>query len=351
MGLPQILIKFKTAGGTAIRRSARGQVVLLVPSANRRTVTFSRMDQVTETDVGSTAYDLLRLCFLGHPAKVHLVYYVEGEEGKALAETAKLAEGGWMCAPLMAADTLINFVKTKRAEGHPLRAVVSTEKTPDNAGIVNFTTQGIIVRLENGQTQPVFTTRYCARIAGILAGLSLQESATYYGLPEITGFTASSNPEGEIENGRLILDQGSDGVRLGRAVTSLVTLTQPGEGVFRKIKITEGVDLIRADIRSVFESEYVGKVVNDYDSKLLLVTAINSYFAGLAGSVLDAGRKNQASVDFDAQKAWLEAQGVDTESMSYTAILSANTGSQVFLRADVRFADAMEDLTFQITMQ
>ena len=31
MGLPQIIIEFKTAGGSAVRRSARGQVVLLVP--------------------------------------------------------------------------------------------------------------------------------------------------------------------------------------------------------------------------------------------------------------------------------------------------------------------------------
>ena len=55
MGLPQILIKFKTAGSTAIRRSARGQVVLLVPGGSRSTVTFSRMDQVEESAVGSTA--------------------------------------------------------------------------------------------------------------------------------------------------------------------------------------------------------------------------------------------------------------------------------------------------------
>jgi hypothetical protein len=350
MGLPQILIKFKTAGSTAIRRSARGQVVLLVPGGSRSTVTFSRMDQVEESAVGSTAYELLRLCFLGNPAKVHLAYYLVGAEGAALAGNAKLAEGGWLCAPAMAVDTLVNFVKEKRAEGRSLRAVVCTKTAPDNAGIVNFTTEDITIRLD-GKNQPVSTNQYCARVAGILAGLSLRESATYYSLPEVTDFTASADPAGDIEKGCLILDQGSDGVRLGRAVTSLVTLEQAGDSAFRKIKITEGVDLIRADIRSVFESEYVGKVLNDYDSKLLLVTAINSYFASLAGSVLDTGRRNQASVDFDAQKAWLEAQGVDTESMSDTAILSANTGSQVFLRADVRFADAMEDLTFEITMQ
>lgn len=350
MGLPQILIKFKTAGGTAVRRSARGQVVLLTPGDSHRTDSFSRLEQVEESTVGSVAYGLLELCFLGNPAKVHLVTYVAGEESTALANGAKLAEGGWLCAPNMEAGVLVDYVKARRAEGRPLRAVVSTQDSPDSAGVVNFTTQGITIRLEE-DSRAVTSADYCARIAGILAGLSLRESATYYSLPEVTGFTPSADPEGDIDQGCLILDQGSEGVRLSRAVTSLVTLESAGDEAFRKIKITEGVDLIRADIRSVFESEYVGKVLNDYDSKLLLVTAINSYFAGLEGSVLDTGHKSQASVDFDAQKAWLEARGVDTDTMSDTAILSANTGSQVFLRADVRFADAMEDLTFEITMQ
>ena len=61
-------------------------------------------------------------------------------------------------------------------------------------------------------------------------------------------------------------------------------------------------------------------------------------------------RKNRAAVDDKAQKSWLEGRGVDTGSMSETAILSANTGSQVFLTAQVWFADAMEDLCFTITM-
>ena len=49
-------------------------------------------------------------------------------------------------------------------------------------------------------------------------------------------------------------------------------------------------------------------------------------------------------------KTHARSHGIDTEEMSETAILSANTGSEVFLQANVRFADAMEDLTFQITM-
>ena len=346
MGLPQIMIKFKTAGGTAIRRSARGQVVLMMPGETG-TVSFSRLEQADRGQLGEEAWLLLQLCFLGNPAKVHLVYYAAGEESAALAGCSKLAEGGWLCAPAMEAQQVTGFIRTCRSQGKPLRAVVSTEESPNCEGIVNFTTQGITLRLEE-ESVTVTAAQYCARIAGILAGISLRESATYYPLTEVEGFTAHADPEGDIAQGRLILDRGSESVRLARAVTSLVS---SGESAFRKIKITEGMDLIQADIRSVFESEYVGKVLNDYDSKLLLVTAVNSYFASLEGSVLDTGHRSQASVDLEAQRAFLESQGVDTESMSDTAILSANTGSQVFLRADVRFADAMEDLTFEIAMQ
>lgn len=349
MGLPQIIIRFKTAGGTAIRRSARGQVVVLLPGEESRTRSFSALSQTDANAVGQRAYGLLELCFLGSPAKVVLAEYPTGNESAALEEAAARGEGGWLCAPEMDAMEVSAFVAKKREKGRPVRAVVSTEESPDCAGVVNFTTGGIVVQTEAGRRE-VSAADYCARIAGILAGLSLKESATYYALSEVEGFTASGDPEGDIAKGRLILDRGADGARLARAVTSLCTLTSSGDSAFQKIKLTEGVDLIRADIRSAFESEYVGKVLNDYDSKLLLVTAINSYFDGLAGSVLDTGRKNRASVDYDAQKAFLESQGVDTDSMSETAILSANTGSQVFLRADVRFADAMEDLTFEITM-
>lgn len=349
MGLPQIIINFKTAGGSAVRRSARGQAVLLAESGEAKSMSFSSPEQAEDCGLTAREARLVRLCFLGNPARVQLILYREGTEDQTLADCAALAEGGWLCAPDMSAESVAAFVREKRAQGRPVRAVVSTGGSPDCAGVVNLTTGGISVLLE-GESESISTADYCARIAGILAGLSLRQSATYYALPEVTGFTPSAQPEEDIAAGRLILDRGSTGARIARAVTSLVTLTDGADSAFQKIKIAEGVDLIRSDIRSVFESEYVGKVLNDYDSKLLLVTAVNSYFSGLEGSVLDTGRVNRASVDFQAQKRWLESRGVDTSAMSDTAILSANTGSQVFLRASVRFADAMEDLDLEITM-
>ncbi len=349
MGMPQIIINFRTAGETALRRSARGQVVLMVEGSRRESAGFSRWEQAQSADLNSGERMLLRLCFLGNPNKVWLERYVRGQEQNALESVLHKAEGGWLCAPQMEPDTVSAFVRTAREEGSPVRSVVSTEESPDCAGVVNLVCGTVSILLDGAETT-VTAGQYCARAAGILAGLSLRESATYYSLPEVQDYTPSADPEGDVDRGRLILDRGAEGVRLGRAVTSRVTEEDAADRLMKKIKLVEGMDLIRWDIRTVFEAEYVGKVLNDYDSKLLLVAAINSYFAGLTGSVLDTGRKNRAAIDYDGQKRWLEAHGIDTEEMSETAILSANTGSEVFLQANVRFADAMEDLTFQITM-
>lgn len=348
MGMPQIMIEFRTAGETAVFRSARGQVVLLVPGESRQSVSFSRWEQVKEAVTGEEAA-MLRLCFLGGPRKVWLERCPAGEEREALESVLHKAEGGWLCAPRMEAGQVVRFVREAREQGSPVRCVVSTEGSPDCSGAVNFVSGPITVRLD-GEDAVMTAGDYCPRIAGILAGISLRESATYYSLPEVVDFPAREDPEGDVDAGRLILDRGAEGVRLGRAVTSLVSGSSGADRQMRKIKLVEGMDLIRWDIRSVFEREYVGKVLNDYDSKLLLVTAVNRYFAALAGSVLDTGRKNRAYIDLDAQKQWLEDNGISTEEMSETAILSANTGSLVFLKANVRFADAMEDLTFRITM-
>ena len=112
----------------------------------------------------------------------------------------------------------------------------------------------------------------------------------------------------------------------------------------------EGVDLIRTDIAATFEGGYIGKVLNDYDNKLLLVTAINAYFRSLEGDVLDKTAENLCCVSLSGQKAYLEGRGMDTADMKDAEILRANTGSQVFLEAKLTFCDAMEDLALVISM-
>ena len=201
--------------------------------------------------------------------------------------------------------------------------------------------------LEDGPVEPV---AYAARIAGLLAALPLTRSATYANLPEVVSCGSYEDPDAAVEAGQLIIVGGSEGYRLGRAVTSLTTLTPEKGEPFRKIKIMEGVDLIRTDIAATFEGSYIGKVLNDYDNKLLLVTAINAYLRSLEGDVLDKTADNTCGVSLSGQRDYLESQGIDTTDMSDAEILRANTGSQVFLEAGLSFCDAMEDLSLLISM-
>ena len=191
---------------------------------------------------------------------------------------------------------------------------------------------------------------YTVRIASLLAALPLTRSATYVALPEVVGCDDVEEPDDAVDAGKLIIVPGRDGYRLGRAVNSLTTLTPTKAAPFQKIKIVEGIDLIRTDISKAFEDGYVGKVLNDYDNKLLLVTAINAYLKGLEGDVLDKTAENRCFVSLSGQKTYLESQGTDTSDMAEADILRANTGSQVFLEASLTFCDAMEDLSLVIAM-
>ena len=202
-------------------------------------------------------------------------------------------------------------------------AVVANATAPDCEGIVNLCVSGLT--LEDGAME---AKDYAVRVAALLAALPLTRSAA----------------------GKLIIVPGREGYRLGRAVNSLTTLTPDKAAPFQKIKIVEGIDLIRGDIAKAFESGYVGKVLNDYDNKLLLVTAINAYLKGLEGDVLDKTADNRCFVSLSGQRSYLESRGTDTSEMKDTDILKANTGSQVFLEAKLTFCDAMEDLALVISM-
>jgi hypothetical protein len=341
------MIAFSSAGASAVRRSARGSVAVV--SAGVETMqTFKALSEAENAGLSADDLRRARLCFLGGPAK--LTFVPLGEDAHAaLTLAAQQSEGGWLCAPDIASATAVAFVKARRLTGDGVRAVVADALAPDSAGIVNLCMGGLHVNL-TGESESVSADDYACRIAGTLAGLSLSQSATYLPLAEITAFDASADPDADIDAGKLIICQGTDGPRLGRAVTSLTTVAAGQSAELKKIKIAEAVDMIRRDIRATFEKDYIGKAMNDYDSKLLLVTAINGYLASLAGDVLDRRYDNRAYVDFDAQRVFLMGQGVDVDNLSETEILTANTDSHVFLAAALRFVDAMEDLTFRVSM-
>ena len=329
MGLPEIFISFQTAAVSAITRSARGVLAVAVKDATAGGATeaaYKSLAEVPEDKFSPENYRLLKLAFLAAPAKVWVLRV--GEDAEKTYQALERLRFDWLAAPGLEDARVMSFIKTLRNGGRGVKAVVANATAPDCEGIVNLCVSGLT--LEDGAME---AKDYAVRVAALLAALPLTRSATYVNLPEVVGCV-----------------HGREGYRLGRAVNSLTTLTPDKAAPFQKIKIVEGIDLIRGDIAKAFESGYVGKVLNDYDNKLLLVTAINAYLKGLEGNVLDKTADNRCFVSLSGQRSYLESRGTDTSEMTDTDILKANTGSQVFLEAKLTFCDAMEDLALVISM-
>ena len=346
MGLPEIFISFQTAAVSAITRSARGTVALILADATEGGETeavYESLAEVPENLFTAENYRILSLAFKAAPTKV--IVLRAGEEAETVLSALDRIQFDWLAAPALENETVISYIQSQRSKGRGIKAVVAGANAPDCEGIVNLCISGLV--LEDGTIE---AADYTARIAGVLAALPLNRSATYAPLAEVVSCGGYDDPDAEVDAGKLIVVSGRDGYRLGRAVNSLTTLTPDKAAPFQKIKIVEGIDLIRTDIAKAFESGYIGKVLNDYDNKLLLVTAINSYLAGLAGDVLDKTAENRCFVSLRGQKSYLQSQGTDTGAMKDAEILRANTGSQVFLEATLTFCDAMEDLSLTISM-
>ena len=331
MGLPEIFISFQTAAVSAITRSARGVLAVALKDATEggaAEAAYKSLAEVPEDKFSPENYRLLKLAFLAAPTKVWVLRV--GEDAEKTYQALERLRFDWLAAPGLEDARVMSFIKTLRNGGRGVKAVVANATAPDCEGIVNLCVSGLT--LEDGAME---AKNYAVRVAALLA---------------VVGCDALAEPDADVDAGKLIIVPGREGYRLGRAVNSLTTLTPDKAAPFQKIKIVEGIDLIRGDIAKAFESGYVGKVLNDYDNKLLLVTAINAYLKGLEGDVLDKTADNRCFVSLSGQRNYLESRGTDTSEMTDTDILKANTGSQVFLEAKLTFCDAMEDLALVISM-
>ena len=203
---------------------------------------------------------------------------------------------------------------------------------------------------------PVYTTytalQYTARIAGILAGLALDRSATYFKLAEIESVEVYEDIDTLIDKGELLLidEQDGDGVKIARACNSLTTFTTDKGEEFRKIKIVEGIDMITDDLRDTFKKYYVGKVINDYDHKMLFITAVLVYFSEIKGNVLDKDADNTVDINEEYQRNYAKLHGDDPANMSVMKIRQYNTGDTMALTGNIRLVDAMENLTVDFTL-
>ncbi len=368
-GLPQVLIDFKTKGVTAIKRSARGVVVLILKCESTDTSNKYKISDVSEIPEGvfdEASTDLIKKCLDGTPLRI-LVYTLPKASVQApkntqatLLKQLKHIRYNYIAAPTGTTQDqqdLASYIKAERNNSRKTVKAVVGSVAADFDGVINFCTEDIKVATgKNTAGKTTYKTytpiEYTARIAGILAGLALDRSATYYKLTEVESVKVYEDLNDRIDKGELHLfdEEDGEGVKIARACNSLQTFTTDKGEEFRKIKIVEGVDMVTDDIRDTFKKYYVGKYINDYDHKMLFIAAIMVYFGQLAGNVLDSRAGNTVDIDFQFQKDYAIIKGEDVSQMTNMQIREYNTGSQIGLSGNVKFVDAMEDLKITFTM-
>ena len=356
MGLPEILIEFKQRAETAVQRSENGIVAMILKDDTKTGDEFTSYAYSTAADIDNTHWSVanqkyLNSVFESAPNRV-LVERI-ATSGNYEDALARLRNKNWnyLAIPgLQKAEVedIGDWIIAQRSAGKTFKAVLPctvAEYSANDEGIIDFATEGIKAGAYS------FTSyEFCARIAGLIASLPMTESATYQVLAEVDSITESTTPDEDIDGGKLILINDGEKIKVARGVNSLHIISGDKTEDMKKIKIIDGMDLIRDDIRTTFEENYVG-INNSYANKLIFISAVNQYFDTLVRQgVLYDQYENLAEIDVDAQREWL-AEKYDVSSYTDDQIRTARTGSYVFARASIQFNDAIEDLHFSINME
>ncbi len=193
---------------------------------------------------------------------------------------------------------------------------------------------------------------YLGRLLGILTACRLDQSVTYNILTDLNSVDDIDEKDEAIGSGQFILVNDDEGVRIARGVNSLQTINTNSTVDMRYIAIVEAMDLIYEDIVTTFKNTYLGKFKNSYDNQVLLITAINSYFKELSKEdILDPNYNNNCYVDVDTQRAkWVSNGVTDAEDWSELEVKYNTWRTNVYLRANIKILNAMEDLEFIISM-
>lgn len=361
IGLPNIEIIFRQLAVSAIERSGRGIVALIVKDdtdASFDIVEYKNTTQVQTSKFTPENVQFIKDCFLGTPSKV-IVVRVDTNEQDTLAMALK-ALGvkrfnwiGFANGTTAEHQELSTFVKSQEVLGKTIKAVVYKTTITDCMHVVNFMNDTITYK--DGDVAERTTCSgnlLVSRILGLLAGNKMDCSATYKIIAELQSVSEFEDVESKIDNGGFCLINDDEDVRVGRAVNSLTTLSSTVTEDMKKIVIVESMDIIKDDITSTFRKSYIGKYKNRYDNQVLFISAVKSYFKTLANEeVLDNAYDNSVDVDVEAQRlAWTSIGKIEAEDWDEATVKANTFRSNVYLAGNVKILDAMEDLKFVITM-
>lgn len=348
MGLPEIIIDFKTKSSTAITRSSRGIVAMILKDdtdTDTISYTYSSVINVDTDKFNSESYKYITQVFKSDIAKL-IIQRITDENTleKALGNLSK-ESFSYICYPTAEStdnEKITSWIREMRRKNKTYKAVLAKTQG-DHEGIINYVSTCVDI---NGDTYT--PDKYTSRIAGILASIPFTISSTYYNLNEIEDVINDNDDlDAEVDNGKLVLIKDDGVVKIGRGVNSLTTISITKGDELKKIRIIEIIDMIKDDIYKTVKDNYIGKVSNTYDNKMICISTINSYLGDLTKDGILGDGDNRVDIDIDAHRSYLMSIGKTEEEvnqMDETNLRKCNVGSNLYLTGSIKPVDCIEDI-------
>ena len=378
LGMPTVVVKFIEAGIEAIQRSQRGIVALILEDTKQvidklatKTnghevlpnpfLVYTVDDIPEELSDKNKDYILKALKGYNKPPLKIVVYMMQQGGDKTGADRfqeplkAMLTERfDYLAIPTIEnaqLEYVATWVKTARENKFKKIKVVLPGSNADYEGVINF--GNIKVFTADREYKPA---EYTARIAGLVAGTNMTQSATYAPLGEVIDCDRHTQDEMDamVNEGKFFIWYDGEKFKMSRAMNSLVTTSQGKLEGYQTIKIVDIMDMIYDDIRKTAQDSYIGKYTNDYENKCLLISAILGYFKQLENERLLQKDYSTCEIDCEAVRTYQLSHGLFTKEelakMSDDEVKKLDTKKIVFLKAKVRPLDAMEDIQLPINI-
>lgn len=386
IGLPKVDVIFKGLANTAVVRSGRGIACLIIKDntgmdtlelskAKKETLVneeelkaksvitedkilkqYKGFTEVESTDYTEENYKIIEDVFL---TEINKLYVIKIPNDKTFEDIKPFIKKdiNWIAyigETREEQKKLADFVKLEnKSRAKRLKAICYNlqEAEADNMHIVNFVNASVI----KADGKSLVGYKYLGRLLGVLTGCRMDMSVTYSILSDLNSVEQIGDTDAineAIGKGKFVLINDDDGVRIARGINSLQKNDKEHTEDMKYITIVEAMDLIYEDIVNTFKQVYLGRFKNSYDNQVLFISAINSYFRDLAREeILDPNYNNISFVDIEKQReTWIENGKLEATNWSDIQVKDNTFRTNVYLQANVKFLNAMEDLLFIVNM-
>lgn len=368
---PSVNIIFNQLSSTLIERSGNIPVVLMIEkyssnSNDKYMCAATEVDDVDKTEFlkyasatsGEKAYRAVQYCFGSAPAQVYISNYTFTETKELMIARG---ETNFIVAAIddhTDADTAIanSIVETNKAKGYGITGIFRNKNLNlHDTHIINIAEDEYASYYGSIASEKLSKYEVLGLYAGVIASCGVNRSITNYTLPLIEKVVNDSSADGYnnlTNNGYVYAEMQSGKAR----VVAGVNTAEIGNNVtedMQHIEFIQIMDMNAKDIRDVFINYYRGAYKNNYDRQLVFMAAINSYFAGQADDeILDPNFSNACDIDVDSQRnAWIAKGNTEAEDWDDGKVKLMSYGRKVFLKANIKPCQSMEDMTMYITLE